>query len=331
MRLSTEPPISPVWSSTAWRGDALTWVDRSLAARGARRTGDAEQVRVRPWSTQLRVPTDHGTAWMKACGPVGTDEAALYDVLVAHAADVVVPPWATDAEQGRLLLPDAGTELRRVATRESLVDQWAEVLRRYGHLQRQSAGWAAELEAAGLLRLTPGELVEEWRKRTGARDPVDAAQPALQQAADRLASGPVPLALQHDDLHAGNVFCADSSRVAARRARFFDWGDAYVGHPFMTLLISLRGPSYHFDIDLTDDERWHMVDAYLEAWTDLAGLTELRPLVEQAVLLARIGRALGWERALARATDAEWAEWGEGPQHWLDDVTRLATSAGPVW
>lgn len=325
------PAVSPVWAGPAWRDAAVAWVDEALASRGLRRTGEAEQVRIRAWSTQLRIPTDHGTAWMKAGTPDGTDEAALYDVLVARVPDVVVAPIATDAQRRWLLLADGGPELRHVATAETVLELWAMVLRSYAALQRESCRWPAALEGRGVPRFGPGDLLAEWRRRTGVHERAAGAEAGLRQAVEVLEGGPVPLALQHDDLHSGNVFCAEGSLAAARAARVFDWGDAYVGHPFMSLLISLRDPGYHFGIELGDRVRQRLVDAYLEPWTDLAPLGELRRLVEPAVLLARVGRVLGWERALSRATPAEWEEWGDGPRHWLAEVTRLAATGEPVW
>lgn len=333
MRVFHQPPgrpISPVWGSASWRDEAEQWIDEVLSARGIRRTGEIEQPRIRAWSTQLRTDTTAGVAWFKACVETGADEAALYDVLVARVPDLVVEPWGTDAARGWLLLPDGGPELRQVAHADSMVEQWTVALQRYSQLQRQSASWTDELRGAGLPQLEPSLLVREWQRRTEPADPVTDALPRLTEAAELLEAGAVPLALQHDDLHAGNVFCADASIDAARRATFFDWGDSYVGHPFMSLLIALTSPSYSFKIEMMPAERQRMIDAYLEPWTDLAPLAELRLLVEPATLLARVGRALGWERSMALATAAEWDEWKASPEHWITEATTLAVEGAGV-
>ena len=54
-----------------------------------------------------------------------------------------------------------------------------------------------------------------------------------------MAASAVPMRLQHDDLHDGNVF-ADG--------RVFDWGDASVGHPFGVLLVTSRVAADRFGV-----------------------------------------------------------------------------------
>ena len=54
-----------VWSTSEWRQQAEQWIDAVLEALGVVRLGPAEQPRIRFWSTQLTVPTDHGTLWFK--------------------------------------------------------------------------------------------------------------------------------------------------------------------------------------------------------------------------------------------------------------------------
>ena len=50
----------------------------------------------------------------------------------------------------------------------------------------------------------------------------------------RLSEGWHPRDVQHDELHDANVF------VSGKRHCFFDWGDASVSHPFVSLLVTLR-------------------------------------------------------------------------------------------
>ena len=70
-----------LWSSAAWREQAVAWMDRRLAAAGIERTGGAEQPRARPWATVLRAPTSAGDVWMKAAGTATAFEAGLYELL----------------------------------------------------------------------------------------------------------------------------------------------------------------------------------------------------------------------------------------------------------
>ena len=47
-------------ASDQWRREAQTWVAEYL---GDVRITSVEQVRIRPWSTQLRIETDSGRHW----------------------------------------------------------------------------------------------------------------------------------------------------------------------------------------------------------------------------------------------------------------------------
>lgn len=109
---------------------------------------------------------------------------------------------------------------------------------------------------------------------------------------------------EHDDLHDGNVL-ADPLTV-------IDWGDACVAHPFGTLLVTLNAHTHRAGMGQQHPDLARLRDGYLEHWTDLAPLTELRTLAAAAVRLAPVGRAWAWRRALADAgADAQRA-WGDG-------------------
>ena len=59
-------PFSQRVSTPEWRAEVETWISERLAHAALTATGPIEQPRVRPWSTQLVVPTDGGTVWFKA-------------------------------------------------------------------------------------------------------------------------------------------------------------------------------------------------------------------------------------------------------------------------
>jgi hypothetical protein len=127
-------------------------------------------------------------------------------------------------------------------------------------------------------------------------------------ACARLAeAGPEPT-LQHDDLHSNNVF---------RDGRFFDWGDASVGHPFHSLLVALRSMAATFDVAPGDPVLERFRDAYLEPWSLGA---EGPALVELAVWTGIVGRSLSWRRALTEAGPAELDEFGDAVGGWLEEL-----------
>jgi hypothetical protein len=100
----------------------------------------------------------------------------------------------------------------------------------------------------------------------------------------------IPASIQHDDLHDGNVFSS---------GRFFDWGDASVQHPFGVLLVSLRAAADQLGIEDGDPALEPLRDAYLRPRRDLAPPEQLLREVELAVHVAKVSRALSWQRSLA--------------------------------
>ena len=51
------------------------------------------------------------------------------------------------------------------------------------------------------------------------------------------------------------------------------------------------------------------------------------PGVTDALLLARVGRIIGWRRALANATDAQKRQWSDHPMQWVKEVVATVRSA----
>ncbi|WP_431841035.1 phosphotransferase [Calidifontibacter indicus] len=313
-------PATLVWTSREWLREATAWIDESLERRGITRVPTSPlQPRVRPWSTQLVVDTDHGRVWFKAAAPSMTPEVPIYSAIGDVAPDLLQPLWASDAERGWLLSPDQGPVLRDGADAETVTPLTSAVLRRYARLQKAAVKVADRLCDNGVPRLEPYDLVREWDAQGfGPR-----ATTALADAADRLLAAGFPTTIQHDDLHLGNVF-GDGSTAGAHDARIFDWGDAYVGHPLCSLLIPLRSPSAGFGLPEDPERDARLVRAYLTCWSELGSSTALSALLPDALLLARVGRILGWQRALAHATDAQKREWAQHPQRWIDEVVELA-------
>jgi hypothetical protein len=262
---------------------------------------------VRAWSTQLVVDTSDGRAWFKACSPSTSPEPAIYRLLAKVAPDRMPEVCASDEERGWLLMPDQGPQLREVADAESIVGLWSGVLRRYARLQRASVPLSDDLVAAGVPRWQPEDLVRYWLFERGVGWP-DTAGP-LRAAAARLAHSGLPDTIQHNDLHAGNVFCADGSAAAINDSRFFDWGDAYVGNPLCSLMVALVGPSYHFGLPTDPERDARLFRSYASVWADLVPSARLKELLPDALLIAQLARIRAMERALAHATDSERAEW----------------------
>ena len=119
------------------------------------------------------------------------------------------------------------------------------------------------------------------------RDRLRRQLPALAARCAELAALGIGATVQHDDLHDGNALIGAPEVV-------FDWGDACLTHPFLTLRVTLRGVAHR--ADLADDDRriLRLRDAYLEPWRDLASPVTLRAAAELGRVLGQVTRALSW-------------------------------------
>ena len=261
--------------------------------------------RARPWSTVLRVPIRGGVAWFKACAPVQAFEPRLATRLFARWPDRVAEVIAHDEERAWLLLADAGTSLRDVG---NAPERWADALPRYAEVQRGESAYAEDHLAHGVPDLRVTELPARFEELVGRHLPLDDAEIARLSAfavpfaglCAELESRGVAPSLQHDDLHTGNVYERD------RRLRFLDWGDASIGHPFTSLVVTFR---FLEELNgLTPDDRWftRLRDAYLEPWGP--GHDETFAL---ALRIGAFAHAIAWSRQRDHLREADRAAFDE--------------------
>ncbi|KXK60847.1 phosphotransferase [Micromonospora rosaria] len=328
----------PVWSDAQWQRQARDWIDGHLD-RGGRRVNGPVEPRLRPWSLVWRVPTDGGPVWFKANGPATGYEAPLVAALARLVPGAVVAPIAVDPDRGWLLLPDGGPTLREAtAPQRDAADpadaraglaRWERALTGYAELQLAAVGHVDELLALGVPdhrpEALPALLADLLDDRAALRGGADggltpetyqrlrAYQPDFAALCARLAGSGLPVTVQHDDLHDGNVF------VDGGRDRFFDWGDASIGHPFGTLLVTLRSAAYTFGLEPGDPALVRLRDAYLEPWSARYDRRTLLAAVGPAVTVAKVGRSLAWRRALA-TDDPSRAEYADAVPGWLAEV-----------
>ena len=246
--------------------DARAWIESHVAV-----TGEAERVHVRPWSTVWRIPTADGVVWFKAPEPEFAYEAAVLEVLLPLAPDVLPEVIASSPEAGWLLLADAGERAR-----EHPAD-WPLLLRRYAELQLAAVPHADALLAAGAI--DHRDLADRVRRLVPFLAPETAAAlearlPEVDERLARLRDSPLPVTIDHNDLHDGNVF------TRAGHARILDWGDSTVGHPFLSL------------VKMPSSGR----DAYLEVFTALAPVEQVRADAADVLALRPLLQALTEDR-----------------------------------
>ncbi|WP_091445591.1 phosphotransferase [Micromonospora yangpuensis] len=207
--------------------------------------------------------------------------------------------------------------------------RWEAALTRYAVLQRESGRQVDELVALGvpdhrpqvlpqlfadlledraalLLDSPGGPTAEAYQRLRGYR-------PEFARVCERLAGIGPPATVQHDDLHDANVFATVDGY------RFFDWGDASVGHPFGSLLVTLRSAAYRFGLSAGDPALGRLRDAYLEIWSDRYDRRTLLKAAGLAVTTAKVGRALSWRRAL-RTDDPARGEYADAVPGWLAEL-----------
>jgi Phosphotransferase enzyme family len=335
------PPYQPPpWTDAGWLPAVTEWVRLQLAARGLE-PGGPMTPRARAWSTVLEVPTSQGRVWFKTTAPSMASDARLTDLLAGLAADLVLAPIAVDAARGWMLLPDGGQRLRDAMDPAQRLDAWTAMLPRYAELQMASAARPELLFEAGALERRPGHLPSQLEALLEEPDSlligqqgglsgeqvaeIRALLPRLGEVAQRLTGAGIPDAIQHDDLHDGNVLV-----TADGGSWIVDWGDAGIGHPFATLLVTLRSVESALELEGWSPygemrpELARLRDAYLEPWTILMPRDELVELVPLATWTGMIGRALTWRAALGHADYEQYAEFRDAVSGWLEELLAAA-------
>ncbi|MCD9199445.1 phosphotransferase [Aeromicrobium wangtongii] len=312
-------PFSERVAHDDWRHTAEQWVRRELANRDIEVVGTIEQPRIRPWSTQLKVPTATGTVWFKANCAHLSFEPLLQAELARLAPDAVEAPCAVDAERGWMLTRDRGTTLGDAV--EPTVDDWCRILAGAAALQRIVAGHEVTMLATGLPDCRPSTVVARYDRLLEILSALPEAHPGhvsddlrsqlvavcgrVADAAAELDESSLPTTWQHGDLHPWNVFAADG--------RLFDFGDGQWAHAAEILSVP------HAWITRQDTISWPTV---LEACADAWDVTpaDLASQQRAAAVTQPVNRTLLWWGCLQEATAAEWTQWGDAL---LQHLTRV--------
>jgi aminoglycoside phosphotransferase (APT) family kinase protein len=120
--------------------------------------------------------------------------------------------------------------------------------------------------------------------------------PRFEQICIDLAALGIPESLNHGDFHDGNVLLKNG------RITFFDWGDANVTHPFVSLRtlfvsieIALKLDDYSFTPEMAA-----LLDRYLEPWQKFASKADLITAYRLSKPVASIVKALAWHQTISR-------------------------------
>ena len=264
----------------------------------------------RPWSTVFRVPTGGGAVYVKCCGPTQAHEPRLTALLHRHFPGLVTDVLALHPTKPWMLVAEGGMKLGEVFEGDKLLRAWREILPRHAQLQRDITARTEEIieigtpdhRAAPLLAgfdeavanepAVSGERAD--RLSDEERRALVAMRPRLAEALRVLDALGIDDTLNHDDLHQHNVLVRDGRMV------IFDWGDACVSHPFLTLAVTLRFAAQKTGRAADAPEITALRDAYLEPWSDRASTRELRDAAELGRRIGEVSRTLTFH-AVARA------------------------------
>lgn len=317
------------WQQAGWQERAASWIETQIVAYGWRPTGPVEPVHQRPWSLFSRIATDHGAVYFKAPAPAFRYEAALTRLLAEWVPQVTVPLLAVEPEQGWLLSAGTGDTLRAICRTPEQIPHWLRLLPAYAEMQMEMAHRVPDVLAGGVpdrrLARLPGlftELLQDKEALLVGRESgltpdeyrrLQEGQATFAEQCARLADYGLPETLVHEELHENNVLYGDGRYI------YTDWSDASVGHPFFTMLVTLRSIAHWLQLPEEGPELKQVRDAYLEPWTRFASRAELEAALRLAYRLGMVNRSLSWYAGLRDAAPAVKADYADSVPGWLQD------------
>ncbi|MEZ4517965.1 MAG: hypothetical protein R3C44_14490 [Chloroflexota bacterium] len=297
-----------------------------------------ERIHAYPWSAVWRIQTGQKPLYLKLCAPSQAHEPALTAALAEWLPKAVLPVVAADPRHGWLLLPEGGRTLRQIIesgialTPETLYTHWQPALELYATLQWQVPNHLDAVRGFGVVDQRPERLpvlfvellshperlvLDEPTMLTATElEELAALLTRIEQASRELAASGIPLSIDHGDSYDKHFF------VLEEGYRLFDWGDAVITHPFLTLTAVLSSIGEH----LGQRDVYHpllkpFMDTYLAPWSAVADSADLYHTADLATRLGCLPRALNWVRALAphldNLTPAMRAMYAEGVSYWL--------------
>lgn len=301
-----------LWQNPDWQKQATDWIHDEAKRHSIRVSGEIEQPHTYAWSTVLHIPTDQGKLFFKATAHETIYEAALTQSLSRWFPDRMPEFVAVDTARGWMLMRDGGEQLRASIRPTQDITPWKPVIARYAEVQVGLAQHVTEMLSlripdqrlsvlpalfTQLLADEESLMIDQEKGLTSAEfQQVTAKVSRFEQICVDLAAFGIPESLNHGDFHDGNVLVNDG------RITFFDWGDATVTHPFVSLRtffvsieISLKLDDYAFTPEMAG-----LLNLYLKPFEQFASKGDLRKAYEISKPVASAVKALAWHTTISR-------------------------------
>jgi hypothetical protein len=262
------------------------------------------------------VTTADRVLFFKAEGLGGWHEPVLLRDLTAKWPNLVADVLAFDDERSWMLMADHGSPMWDVLEPAEQLSVFEAILPLYAQMQQTSAGtihrWielgAPDRRVQRLPELLQHLLAGDFYGgqppiSTELRRAIDDAVPDLERVCIQLAEAPFADALDHGDLHGGNIL------VGPGEPRLVDWGDSCVTHPFGSLFVTYQLAFQKIPVADRHAGALRLRDVYLESWTAHGSAKALRESFTSAIWLAHVSRALDYVHMLDGSTPELIAEW----------------------
>jgi len=300
------------WHDPIWQKQTHDWIRAEAARNSLQITGEIEQPHAYAWSTVMRVPTNAGMLFFKATAGETIYEIALTQKIASWFPDYLPELIAVDTTRGWMLMRDGGDQLRASIRLTKDIQPWQPVIAKYAELQIGLAEHVDEILALGIpdhrlaalpalysQLLTDAEIlrVDQGKGLTSDEfQQLQSLKPRFERISMDLSEYGIPESVNHGDFHDGNVLVKDG------RVTFFDWGDADVTHPFVSLRtlwvsieIALELDDYVFTPEMAD-----LLDRYLEPYEKFVSRNELHKAYRLSKPVASVVKALAWYHSITR-------------------------------
>lgn len=307
-------PIKLRWHDPDWQKQAHDWIRAEAGRQSIQVTAPIEQPHAYAWSTVMKIPTDAGWLYFKATAPETLYESALTQCLAGWQPDCMPALLAVDTARGWMLMRDGGEQLRASIRPRQDIRPWEPVITRYAELQIELTRHVPEILALGIpdrrlaslpgfyaqiLNDEPSLMIDQEKGLTSAEfQQLQALTPRFAQICSDLAAVGLPESLDHGDFHDGNVLLRNG------KITFFDWGDASLTHPFVSLRtffvsieIALQLDDYSFTPEMAA-----LLERYLLPWQEFAPRATLQSAYRLSKPVAAIVKTLAWHTTISRLT-----------------------------